>query len=343
MKNILFFFVIIFILSSILNQCESSKDPISSEKEPNYIFKNRLSEYQYIKNQFFLADFYYQSIFESSFDPFTMRWYIQDFGKRIVQLDVWMNDLPSGASSVFGWAVFDPTQVHPDSINSLQSVPGWNVPGSFRRLEYEEYNYDEFRGCFWLASPISEDDVIAIAYRNSAGERFGMLFQDIPSQNPVVLLKLIKASNMSPNYPTWPLLMQNVYDMEIDQLYGEKFDVNVIYTKTGKKIRVQPVGEQKTFNYLMGLDRLNENGEYIEGGDGITDRFNLNVFFISYGYILFPSLRPFDPSFCTQFKIDNSFAVEMYNTKSETEILNQHKFDIEISILDKVSQIQNQP
>ena len=81
----LFWIKIIFIFTSIFNQCETSKDPISIEKEPNSIFQSRLNEYQYIENQFFLVDFYYQSVFESSFDPFTMRWHIQDFGKRIVQ------------------------------------------------------------------------------------------------------------------------------------------------------------------------------------------------------------------------------------------------------------------
>jgi hypothetical protein len=343
MKNILFFIAAMFFLISILSQCETSKDPISSEREPDYIFQNRVKEYHYIKNQFFLVDFYYQSVFESSFDPLTMRWLIQDLGKRIVQLDVWINDHPSGASSVFGWAVFDPTQVDPDSINFLQSIPGQNIPGFFRRLEYEEYDYDEFRGYFWFKSPIDEDDIIAIAYKNSSGEKFGMLFQEISSQNPVALLKLIKASNMIPNYPTWPLLMQNVYDMGIDQLYGEKFDVTAIYTRTGKEILVQPVGDQRTFNYLIGLDRLNESAKHIVGGDGITDRFNSLIFDIYNGYILFPSLRPFDPSFCTQFKFDNSLAVEIYNTKSETEILNQHKFDIEITIQDTVSHNKNQP
>ena len=339
MRKLLYFIAIVFIFC----QCETSKDPISSEIKPNYIFQNRLKEYQYIKNQFFLVDFYYQSIFESSFDPLTMRWLIQDLGKRIIQLDVWINDLPTGTSSVFGWAVFDPTLVHPDSINYLQSIPGQNVSGFYRRLQHEEYDYDEFRGYFWLKSPIAEDGIIAIAYKNSSEEKFGMLFQDIPSQNPIVLLKLIKATNMRPDYPSWPLLMQNVYDMGIDQLYGEKFDVTVIYTRTGKEILVQPLGDQRTFNYLMGLDRLNESAKHIVGGDGITDRFNSLIFDIYNGYILFPSLRPFDPSFCTQFKFDNSLAVEIYNTKSETEILNQHKFDIEITIQDTVSHNKNQP
>ena len=139
-----------------------------------------------------------------------------------------------------------------------------------------------------------------------------------------------------PNYPTWGLEMRNVYHIGADLVSREGFDVKVMYTKTGKDILVQPIGEIKTFNYLLGLDRLNELGEPVDGGDGIIDKYNLHIFNYSDGYILFPSLRPFDPNYYTQFKIDNSLAVEIYDTRNQTLMVDQHKFDIEISILDTV-------
>lgn len=331
-----FFYLLLFFC--IIISCTTEKCPISSEKEPNYILKTRLNEFEYIQDQFFLVDFYYQSVFESSFDPSTMRWIIQDHGKRIIQLDVWKTARHTSASSRLAWAVLDPTQVHPDSINFLQPIRGQNIQGFFRRLNEEEYFYDEYRGYFWLEQSVNNMDVVAIAYSNSSGEKFGMLWNEITDTTDIVLLKLIKAEAMQPQLPTWKLMMQNVYNMGADYINRIGFDVKVIYSITGEDILMQPVGDKKTFNYLLGLDRLNEIGEPLEGGDGITDE---NFLIMDYynGYILFPSLRPFDPKYCTQFKIDSSLSVEIYDIRSKALELERHKFDIEISILDTVSHL----
>ena len=146
-----------------------------------------------------------------------------------------------------------------------------------------------------------------------------MLWNEITDSTDIVLLKLIKADAMKPKLPTWDLMMQNVYGMGADHVNGIGFDVKVIYSKTGEDILIQPVGDKKTFNYLLGIDRLNENGEPVDGGDGITDK---NFIIMDYynGYILFPSLRPFDPKYCTQFKIDSSLSVEIYDRRSKTSI-----------------------
>jgi cell surface protein SprA len=267
-----------------------------------------------------------------------MRWIIPDHMKKIVHLDVWINTIPTNANGRLAWAVSDPTQIHPDSIKYLQSKEGEKIKTYFMRLTENDYWFEEYRGYFWLNFPVHDDDIIAIAYKNATGEKFGMLYNEISDSTRDILLKLIKAENMISSYPTWLLMMQNVYCMGADHIIREGFDVKVIYTSTGKDMLVQPVGEQKTFNYLTGLDRLTVNGEIHEGDDGIIDYINANIFDSYNGYIFFPSLRPFDPSFCKQFKIDNSLAVQIYETTNEIEILNQHKFDIEISILDTVSQ-----
>ena len=93
----------------------------------------------------------------------------------------------------------------------------------------------------------------------------------------------------------------------------------------------------------MGLDRLTINGESTETGDGKIDWGNANIVDAHNGFLIFPSLRPFDPNFCMQFKIDNSLAVEMYDTLDQTTILHEHKFDIEITILDTISSNSRQP
>ena len=109
-----FFLFFIFIFS-----CTTYKNPISGKNEPDYILKSRIKEYEYVQNQFFLVDFYYQSVFESSFDPSSMRWLVQDPGRRIQQLEVWITTHPTEFDACQGWAVLGPITITPEMLDSL--------------------------------------------------------------------------------------------------------------------------------------------------------------------------------------------------------------------------------
>jgi hypothetical protein len=337
------FYLISSILIICILSCEKSQDPLSAEKKADYLYKTRLKEYEYVKNQFFMIDFYYQSVFESSYDPQHMFWIINNIGKRIINLEIWIDGNPVDPYTRAGWTVADPANVLRDSLGQPEPINGVQVWGFFKRLEKSEYEYDEYRGFFKLNRPVDEKNIIAIAYSTESGDQIGMYSQDITDPDQTVILKLIKASNMIPSYPTWPLQMQNVYKMDIDRTAAKRADLKVIYTGTGKNLLIQPLGERKTFIYLMGLDRLTINGESTETGDGRIDWYNANIFDTYNGFLMFPSLRPFDPNFCTQFKIDTSLAVKIYVTRDQTTILQEHKFDIEITIPDTISSNSGQP
>jgi len=330
-----YIFNLLFIIVIILLSCKTSDEPLYNENEPDYILQTRLKEYEYIKNQFYLVDTYYQSTFESSFDPTTMQWIVNDPGKLVDQLDVWINDQPNSPYSLPAWAVLNPNLIDPDSVYDLPVIRCQNVYGFFRRLDVSEYTYDKYRGFFYLKRPLSDSDLLAIAYSNKAGEKCGMLWQEIvkyPNQIPI--LKLIKDEHMTPYCPTWPLMMQNVYYMGVQRVSHEGFDVKVFYTKTGEDQSIQSVGDQLSFMYLLGLDRLDDTGNLIIGGDNKLDYLVITIFDRINGYILFPSLRPFDPQQSYKFKIDNSLQVDIYNTIDENTWYTNHKFDIQISILD---------
>ena len=325
-----------FIFLFLETTCSTDKNPISiQEKEPDYILKFRQNDYDFIRNQFFLVNFYYQSHFESNFDSLTMMWKVENMDMWIGQLDVWIRARPNDPDIRPGWAVVDPNSINPDSLDYLQEISGIQEYVYFRHLDETEYHYDEYRGYFWLNKSADEQDVVAIAYRLHNGFQEGTLFNQITSPSQTLLLKMIKAQGATPNYPTWDLTMRNVYNLGAKDIPASQFDVKVIYTKTGKDITVQPMGEHKTFNYLMGLDRLiNENGQPVDGGDGKVDAYNANIFNLPDGLLIFPSLTPFDPTLSHQFTFDSTLRVDIYNSKDRSRELLQHKFEIQTAILD---------
>jgi cell surface protein SprA len=302
-----------------------------------------MKEFEYIKNQFFLVAFYYESTFENSFDPLKMSWMVNDPMKCIKKIDVWVSTASANPNSRLCWSVVDPTQVNLDSLNYLQPKEGEKILTRLMRLEKSEYVADTYRGYFWLNRPVAEDDVLAIAYETYGGEKFGMLFEDMTPSMDLVLLKLIKAPNMKPSYPTWPLQMQNVYDLGADKIHGSEFDVKVFYTKLGVDKFIQPVGVSKSFNYLLGLDRTDGHYNPVDGGDGIVDYKNSLIFDLYYGYLIFPSLRPFDPVLSHQFKIAEILRADIYETTDRSTIYYNHKFDIQVSILDTTVDNKSQP
>ena len=87
----------------------------------------------------------------------------------------------------------------------------------------------------------------------------------------------------------------------------------------------------------MGMDRLNEQGDVVEGGDKIVDKGQTFIFDFGNGYILFPSLTPFAPGTDPdadprgKFDFDPNRHVNIYNTTDNTFERQQSKFEIEIT------------
>ncbi len=316
-----------FVGIASLERGEKQKITKTGKAEKN---KTRLKDYEYTRQRFFFVDDIYVDNFEKGYDPQTMTWYMFDEGYRIVQLDVWIKSKNYNNAN-HGWAVLDPSLISPDTLDRLYEIPGEAEPAYFERLKpFEDYNYDEYRGFFWVNQNIDEQDIVAIAYRTENGVQKGMLVNDI-NDSTEILLKLIKPKALKQDYPTWRLVMRNVYNLGAMQIPSEGFDVKILYTKKGDDVDVQPVGEKKSFNFLMGLDRLDEQGNFIDRGDKKVDVNNGNIFDLANGYLIFPSLTPFAPDSITPFRIDTSLYVRIYNTKDRTEEKRQSKFEIEIT------------
>lgn len=291
-----------------------------------------LKDYEYVRNRFFFVDSVYAENFEKGYNPKTMTW--QVFGQgayRITQLDVWIKAKVTDQDTREGWAVIDPDRVRLDTLST--EIPGKTEHAYFKRLElFKDYNYDEYRGFFWLNQNVDDQDIVAVAYQTEGGLTKGMLFNQINDSTSIILLKLVKPKAAKPDYhSTWKLAMRNVYNLGAAQIKPDGFDVKILYSKTGDDVDVQPVGVNKPFIYLMGLDRLDEQGNFIDGGDKKVDVNNGNIFDLSNGYLIFPSLQPFAPPENSEFGIDKSLYVNIYDIKDRTKEQQEHKFKIAIT------------
>jgi cell surface protein SprA len=293
----------------------------------------RIKDYEYIRDRYFFVDSLYRDRFEQDIDEQQMI-LVLDSSLFIRQLDVWKTALVGGIGggtsyneTVEGLAGIDPSVL----TDTTQDVPGKIEVGRFRRLtEGVDYDYDYQRGYFWLKSQPSTNEVIAIAYRTNTNQ-VGELFQDIDTtatDSTPVKFKLIKSRAPNPSYEhIWSLSMRNVYNLGASGLSADGFDARVIFAVTGEDQEVDPA-KGKTYNNLMGLDRLNEQGDVVAGGDKKIDLGQRFIFDLANGYLIFPSRTPFAPT--NTFTFDPDRYVQIYNTNDRTFEQQESKFDIEV-------------
>ncbi len=308
--------------------CSTNRNPISTKPEvfePNY----RLADYQFVRNRFFFVDEFYAADFENSLDTSRMALQLNP-SNFLRQLDVWKSTLrfPPLDESIVAIA-----GVQPETLTQAsESIPGEIEKSRFRRLiEGEDYKVNYERGYFWSINQIIFPDIIAVAFKTDT-RKVGMLHQEIDSvitDTSYALLKLIKPEGPpNPQYPTWDLTMQNVYNLGGTDISGKTLDVRIFLSVTGEDKQVDD-NSNKTYNFLIGLDRLNEFNE-VGSGDGKID-LNLDyIFDLKNGYLVFPSRTPFNPG--NKFNFNPEYHVDIYQTTDYTLQRMESKFEIGIRL-----------
>ncbi|RKY53770.1 MAG: hypothetical protein DRP93_06040, partial [Candidatus Neomarinimicrobiota bacterium] len=136
----------------------------------------------------------------------------------------------------------------------------------FRKLEatstenqYGEYTIDNNLGYIRLNIGLSDDNILAIAYKTSDGKVYG----DLDNGK---FLKIIKAENPKPSYVTWDLEMKNIYDLKARNIDEEGFDLKIYFNDSN-----QPKEYNEGTSYLRYFDLDNYNQSGAEGHDGKID------------------------------------------------------------------------
>ncbi|MGB8490840.1 MAG: cell surface protein SprA, partial [Bacteroidales bacterium] len=188
------------------------------------------------------------------------------------------------------------------AFNSL--YPGFQIGRDFekienaRKLNEREYTLNSKLGYISLNTALNTDEVLAVAYEytlNGQIYKVGEFSTDGVTAPQTLILKLLKGTTLSPKYPTWNLMMKNVYSLGSGKLEAGDFQMNILYEddKTGNSINYIPEGQiaNRVLLQVLGLDNLNSQND--RQPDGYFDFIDGVTVMVSRGKIIFPVIEPF--------------------------------------------------
>ncbi len=175
---------------------------------------------------------------------------------------------------------------------------------SARPLSDREFTINRELGYVSLNSPLRNDEVLAVAYTYTyRGETYtvGELSSDVSAPN-VLMLKMLKGITPTPKYPTWDLMMKNVYAIGAYQVSSDGFILNLLYRddKTGVPVNYLTEDDTTTISSevyrqpllkVLELDNLDKRNE--PNPDGLFDYIEGVTINSRNGRVYFPLLEPF--------------------------------------------------
>ena len=207
-----------------------------------------------------------------------------------------------------------------------------------RKLSEREYTVNKQLGFISLNSALNADEVLAVAYEytvNGKVYKVGEFSSDVSAPD-VLILKLLKGTNLSPELPVWDLMMKNIYSLGAYQIKQKDFQLHVLYhdDKTGNDINYIPEGKIKEDILLkvLNLDNLNSQNEpYPDGYFDFLPGVTINP---SNGRVIFPEVEPFG-SYLRKKIGDDAIAdkyvfQELYDSTlvKATQVAEKNKFKI---------------
>nr|WP_233194483.1 cell surface protein SprA [Aquimarina sp. I32.4] len=220
-----------------------------------------------------------------------------------------------------------------------------------RKLNESEYTINQELGYISLNQRLNNDEVLGVAFQYTVG---GDVFQvgefanggvDATIGNTVgntnvdvgasqsLIVKMIKSPITNVDLPIWDLMMKNIYstgafrleqsDFRLNILYVDPSPVNYITTAEGSSVALPADVEQTTLLKVFNLDRLNPNGDPVQGGDGFFDYVPPITVDSQNGRIIFTTVEPFGEHLFD--KLDNGPAGANYSDPG-TYNANQAKY-----------------
>jgi cell surface protein SprA len=175
---------------------------------------------------------------------------------------------------------------------------------SARPLSDREYTINRELGYISLNSPLRNDEILAVAYTYTyRGQTYtvGELSTDVSAPG-VLILKMLKGITPTPKFPTWDLMMKNVYAIGAYQVSSDGFLLNILYRNDKTGVPVNYISEDDTtaissevyrqpFLKVLELDNLDKRNE--PNPDGLFDYIEGVTINSRNGRIYFPLLEPF--------------------------------------------------
>ncbi|WP_262383893.1 T9SS outer membrane translocon Sov/SprA [Hymenobacter lutimineralis] len=191
-----------------------------------------------------------------------------------------------------------------------------------RKLDPREYTFNEQLGYISLNTQLLPEQVLGVSYEytyngkpykvGETSESYGASVEE----DQVVFLKMLKSTNPALQYPTWDLMMKNIYSLNATQLNRDQFRLDIIYKddetgvdllslKEGEKIANIPLVQ------VFNLDNANANND--RPSDGNFDFLTGITIDPEQGRIIFPQVEPFGRYLKSKFDtVGERLLVEKY-------------------------------
>ncbi|MEO5978998.1 MAG: cell surface protein SprA [Chryseolinea sp.] len=261
--------------------------------------------------------------------------------------------LPLGNGSNLLWPQIQ--NINRDTVDAALGTNGSDgiglVPGTdyekmnrARKLAPTEFTFHQQLGYITLTRKLQNDEALAVAYQytyNGRAYTVGELSEDYSSlkDNQYVFLKLLRPRKVSIRdenkniIPTWDLMMKNIYNLNVNQLSRDGFQLRVIYRddrtgidnpqlQEGTKIR------QRQLIEVLGLDRVNPvNDPQQDGNFDYIEGLTINS---TTGLIIYPYLRPFSDGLRRAFAQETSNQAFLIQKYAYDTLYNTTKADAEL-------------
>ncbi|MBS1514645.1 MAG: hypothetical protein JSS63_06420 [Bacteroidetes bacterium] len=172
-------------------------------------------------------------------------------------------------------------------------IPGKRYFGLFRKLSPSEYIVNYSAGFIGLKNNISDNDFIAVSYREvGTGKTYGT--NSLTFNNDTLVLKMIKTGNVSPQSDTlaWAMKMKNVYKLPSSNITEIGFELKIAFIDPANPIQSPTLPDGKSVLNVTGLDRYIGHGPAI-GPDNNFDFITDRTIITETGDIIFPTTQPF--------------------------------------------------
>lgn len=216
-----------------------------------------------------------------------------------------------------------------------------------RKLNPTEFTFHPQLGYISLTRKLQNDEALAVAYEYTyQGQPFkvGELSEDYTTleDEEIIFLKLLRPRKIAIRggtdgkgqiIPTWDLMMKNIYNLNVNQLAREGFQLRVIYRDDRTGIDNPQLQEGSTtlrerqLIEIFGLDKLNPvNDPQRDGNFDFVENITINT---QTGLIIFPYLEPFREALREAFKGQGNedFLIQKYSydtlyrtTKADAEL-----------------------
>ncbi|WP_299820029.1 cell surface protein SprA [uncultured Pontibacter sp.] len=170
-----------------------------------------------------------------------------------------------------------------------------------RKLDPREYKFNPQLGYISLNSALLPDQVLGVSFEytyNGQTYQVGELIEDYQNldDQKVVHMKLLRATNPALEYPTWDLMMKNVYSLDATQVNRQNFQMQIIYKDDETGVDITSIKEPSPIQNIplvevLNLDNVNTNND--KPSDGNFDFLPGITIDTESGRIFFPQVEPF--------------------------------------------------